>query len=135
MKTIWFDSTFGYPWVTTLVNLFLMRKDSEPFLKHIFQVSKPGEEDPEWIPKLDGDKFIVISGDKGNKKPRLPQICKKQKITHIILSSTVHHSSKFERARAIIMLWPQILRTFDAKPGSRFQIEKAKDYYALVAKG
>jgi len=134
VKTIWFDATFGRPWVITLENLFSMRKESEPFLRHIYAVSKPKEQDPSWISKLDENEFIIISGDRGNKKPRLPQICREKQITHIILSSTVHHSSRFERARAIIMLWPHLLETFEAPSGSRFQIEKSGVDYALIPK-
>lgn len=136
MKTVYFDSTFGHPWVTTLNNLFLMRKESKPFLKHIFQVSEEGEDDDQWIKKLDTGDCIIITGDQGHSKPRLPLVCKEKNITHITLSANVHHSNKFERARAIIALWPHILQTFHASPGSRFQIQQnsAKNGYNLVPK-
>lgn len=133
MKTVWFDSTFGYPWVTALVGLFLMRRDRQPFLRHIFEVSKEGEADDQWIVKINGGERIVISGDQGRTKPRLPTVCKQQHITHIILTPHVHRMQKFERARAIIVVWPQILETFTAPPGSRFQIGRAKSDYILTA--
>jgi hypothetical protein len=136
VKTVYFDSTFGHPWVTTLVNLFLMRKESQPFLKHIFQISQEGEEDNQWTQKLDEGDCIIITGDQGRDKPRLPQICKDKHVTHIILTRNVHNSSKFERARAIIALWPQILQTFSSPPGSRYQIQQnsKKNDYVLVLK-
>ncbi|MFC1635370.1 hypothetical protein ACFL5Z_11055, partial [Planctomycetota bacterium] len=84
--------------------------------------------------KLTGGERIVISCDQGHDKPRLPLECKKRNITHIIFSSAAHNQSKFEKARAIIMLWPEILETFNALPGSRFQIGKAHHGYALTAK-
>lgn len=136
MKTVYFDSTFGHPWVTTLVNLFLMRKETQPLLKHIFQISGEGEEDDEWTKKLDEGDCIVISGDQGHDNPRLPEILKQKKVTHIILSSNVHHSTKFERARAIICVWPQILKAFNAPLGSRYQLQQTskKDGYTLILK-
>jgi len=110
-----------------------MRKETQPLLKHIFQISEEGEEDSEWIEKLDKGDCIVISGDQGRDIPRLPSICKQKNITHIVLSPNVHKSSRFERARAIIALWPHILKTFNAPPGSRFLIKQnsTKDGYIL----
>ena len=111
-----------------------MRRDRQPSLRHIFEVSIEGEDDDQWIPKINGGNCIVISGDQGNKHPRLPAICKEKNITHIILTSKAHASTKFERARAIVMLWPQILEAFDAPPGTRFQMGRAKSDFTLVAK-
>ncbi len=128
MRTVYFDSTFGHPWVTSLSHLFMMRKVQQPHLKHIFQISTEGEEDSRWTQTLanEGD-CIVVTGDQGRRgkdKPRLPQVCKNKNLTHILLSPNVHSASKFERARAIIVLWPQILQTFDSPPGSRYQIKQ-----------
>lgn len=136
MKTVFFDSTFGHPWVSTLMGVFLMRKETQPLLKHIFQVSQEGEDDDKWIKKIDEGDCIVISGDQGHGKPRLPLICKQKNITHIILSPNVHHSTRFDRARAILALWPHILETFNAPPGSRFQLQQdsTKKGYVLKSK-
>jgi len=136
VKIIYFDETFGHPWVTTLSNLFLMRRETQPILKHIFQIAEPGTNDSEWTNNLGHGNCIVISGDQGKKRPRLPEICQQKNITHIILSSNVHKETKFERARAIIILWPKILDTFADSPGSRYQIQKdsSRTSYCMVLK-
>lgn len=135
MKTVYFDETFGHPWVTTLTNLFLMRRETQPYLKHVFHNVDPGTNDTDLIDSLDRGDCIIISGDTGRDEPRLPQVCQQKNITHIILSSSVHHATKFERARAVVMLWPKILKTFDAPPGSRYQIQKDSSIsYRLVLK-
>ena len=135
MKIVYFDETFGHPWVTTLSNLFLMRRETQPILKHIFQIAEPGTKDSEWTNNLGHGNCIVISGDQGKDRPRLPQICQQKNITHIILSGSVHHATKFERARAVIMLWPKILDTFKAPAGSRYQIQKdSSTGYCMVLK-
>ncbi len=123
MKTVYFDSNFGYPWVTGLSHIFMMRQDKEPFLNHIFSFSNEGEEDDIWIPKLNKTKDVIISADKGRKKPRLPQVCKEYQITHILFCPSAHHLQKFEKARAIITLWPKIVETFKAPLGSRYQVK------------
>ena len=122
MKTVYFDANFGYPWVTGLSHIFMMRRDREPFLNHIYSFSKEGEDDDIWIPKLNKQEHVIVSTDKGRKKPRLPQVCKQYQITHILFSPGAHKLQKFEKARAIISLWPQIVRTFEAPLGSRYQI-------------
>ncbi len=127
MKTVYFDSNFGYPWVTGLSHIFMMRPDREPFLGHIYSFSQEGEDDDVWIPKLDKQKHIVVSADRGRKKPRLPQVCKEYQITHILFSNSAHHLNKFEKARAIIALWPQITEAFNALLGSRYQIRHDQD--------
>jgi hypothetical protein len=134
VKTVWFDSTFGSPWLSALVHVFLMRKSRQPYIRHIFEVSSDGENDDIWIDKIDGGERIVISCDQGHDKPRLPAECKKRNITHIIFSSAAHNQDRFEKARAIIMLWPDILETFNAPLGSRFQIGKAQTNYVLTVK-
>lgn len=136
MKIVYFDETFGYPWVTTLANLFLMRRETQPYLKHVFQIADPGTNDIDLIENLDRGNCIIISGDAGRDMPRLPHVCQQNNITHIILSAGVHQATKFERARAVIILWPKILDTFIAPPGSRYQILKDSSgkSYRLVLK-
>lgn len=134
MKIVYFDETFGHPWVTTLTNLFLMRREKQPYLKHVFQIVDAGTNDTDLIDNLDKGDCILISGDAGRDTPRLPQVCQQKNITHIILSSGVHHETKFERARAVIILWPKILKTFEAPPGSRYQMQKDAYSYCLVLK-
>ena len=134
MKTVYFDSTFGYPWVTGLSHIFMMRRDKEPYLSHIYAFSQEGEEDDIWIPKLNKHEHVVVSTDKGRKIPRLPKVCKQNQITHILFSPSAHHLTKFEKARAIISLWPQIEKTFDAPLGSRYQIKhEAQKQRCLIA--
>ncbi len=136
MKTVYFDANFGYPWVTGLSHIFMMRRDREPFLNHIFSFSQEGEDDHIWIPKLNKQEHVIISSDRGRSKikPRLPQVCKQSQITHILFSSAAHHLTKFEKARAIITLWPQIVETFEAPLGSRYQIKhKARKQQCIMA--
>jgi hypothetical protein len=104
-------------------------------------VSEDEKDDEVWVTKLTSSGHVVISGDRGtHSKPfeRLPRICKEHKITHILLSDGMHHkASGFERARAIIVLWHEIVTACDDVPGSRYLImgtDESFRRFALVKK-
>jgi len=81
---------------------------------------------------------VIITADRGREKPRLPEICKTNNKTHILLSPTMHKkATDFQRARAIIVLWPQLAKTVSSPKGSRFQIQAADascEHFHLVQK-
>ena len=91
MKTIWFDSTFGRPWLIALSPVLGMRKGRQPFIRHIHEVSLPAANDDIWTDMINGDERIVNSSDQVQKKPRLPAECKTRNITHNIFSLTTHN--------------------------------------------
>ena len=135
---IFFDATFGEPWVMALERFFYTHKDPKPLFQHIHGFSARGANDDEWFPELLRREGIVITGDRGNKKPRLPDLCKTHKKTHIILSGTLQNSTQFNKARAIVVLWPEIVKVFDCPRGSRFQmqtIDKKHEHFRLLYKG
>ncbi len=132
-----FDATFGEGWVQTLTNFFYLHRDPKPLLQHVHHFSGRGEKDNEWIPKIIGQDCIIVSGDLGRGNPRLPAICKEHKKTHILLSPTLQNSEKFHQARAFVVLWPDIVRTLERPPGSRFQIrttDASHEHFTLIEK-
>lgn len=137
MKII-FDATFGEGWVDALTAFFRTHKEPRPRFQHIHDAFGRDLKDDEWISKLAVEPdCLIVSGDAGRKKPRLPEICKQYKKTHIILSSTLQMSNKFTQARAIVGLWPDIARAVDGPLGTRFQmqtIDVAHERFRLVRK-
>lgn len=122
MKII-FDATFGEGWVDALTAFFRTHKEPRPRFQHIHDIFSRGLADDEWIPKFAETECLIISGDTGRRQPRLPAICKQYKKTHIILSPTLHNCNKFTQARAIIIVWPEIIDAYNQPKGSRFQIQ------------
>lgn len=127
MKKLVFDATFGEAWVHHLCAVFRHHPRPQPTIMHLWELASEEEKDDEvWVAKLTSMGHVVISGDRGTHsvlEARLPLICKEHKITHILLSDGMHHkASGFERARAIIVLWHEIVAACDDVPGSRYQI-------------
>lgn len=120
---IFFDATFGEPWVIALASFFSLHKEPKPLFRHIHEISPKGANDVEWLDEIFRQDCIIITGDSGRKKPRLPELCKGKNKTHIILSPTLQKSSQFNKARAIVVLWPEIADAFNCPEGSRFQIQ------------
>jgi len=132
-----FDAMFGGGWVSYLRSFFLTHKEPRPRLVHIYDIFAQDVKDDVWIPQLIGQDWIVISGDAGRKPPRLPELCRQKGKTHIILSSTLKQETGFVKARAVVVLWPEIVRAADAPTGTRFQmqtIDAAHERFRLVRK-
>jgi hypothetical protein len=128
MRYIIFDANFGEPWLNALSGLFSLsgQPEPKPILQHLHTLAGRDVKDDEWIQKLKPLDCIVISADTG-RKPRshssLPAICAANKKTHIILSSSVHKEKQFQKARAIIVVWLDILEAFNAPLGSRYKLQ------------
>jgi len=137
-----FDATFGEPWVVHLRDFFQNHSCPRPQIRHLFEMTGEDErDDPVWIPKLAPLGCVVVSGDRGtHSKPfeRLPRICREQHVTHILLSAGMHDNArKFERARAIVVLWHDIVAACQDTPGSRYVIQPTNNsftQFALVKK-
>lgn len=132
-----FDATFGEGWVDALTTFFRAHKEPRPRFQHIHDAYNRGLADDVWIPKFVETDCMIISGDSGRKQPRLPAICRRHKKTHIILSPTLQMCNAFIKARAIIVLWPDIVNAYNSTQGSRFQIQptdKKHERFRLVKK-
>jgi len=85
-----------------------------------------GQKDEDWIPKLGSEGgWVVITADAGKQSKRghkLPDLCREFHVTHLILSSKLHHKSASEKVRWIAAAWVFIETLHDEPPGSRFQL-------------
>lgn len=119
-----FDATFGEGWVESLRSFFQIHKEPRPLFLHIYHMFDRNVKDDEWIPKVVGLDCLIITCDAGRMAPRLPLLCKQYKKTHILISPTMHNKcNQFQKARAIVILWPEIERTMEHPRGSCFQIQ------------
>jgi len=125
LKLLIFDSTFGEAWVDALTTFFRSHKEPRPRFRHIYDAFGRDLLDDVWIPRFAETECVIVSGDLGRKQPRLPEICLQYNKTHILLSGTLQNSNSFNKARAIIYLWPDIAQAFDCPKGCRFQINAA----------
>jgi hypothetical protein len=133
-----FDATFGQPWVVNLRGIFHSHPRPQPTLLHLSDIIAEDEkDDPIWIPKLTKIGCVVVSADRGKHSgpfERLPRICSECGVTHILFSARMHHkASGFERARAIIVLWHDIVAACKGAPGSRYLIQATDGSFTRFA--
>ena len=98
-------------------------------LRHVLEFQQQGIHDEVWIPQVAEDEWIILSADagkRGGKKKgrKLPMLCELYRITHIIMSSTLHHHSSFEKMTALFSVWPDLLDVPNAPRGSRYALRR-----------
>lgn len=134
---LFFDANISPAVVAGIRAITQIHKPPKPILQHIYELHPEGVSDDIWVPTLLNMDCLIISGDKGKKEPRLPDICRNHDKTHIIFSPAMHHNNSFQKARSIISLWPDIVgRVAKSTPGSRWQIQLVgcNQRFALVQK-
>jgi hypothetical protein len=117
-----FDECLGKPVVEKLGEL-LTRLVEEPVeLRHLLDLQPPGTKDQIWVPKIAGGDWIVISTDRGkkNKGAKLPLVCQRFGVTHVLFSAAVHRRTSREKIEAILEVWPDLAKVADAPRGSRY---------------
>lgn len=117
------DECLGRP-IVNAMSEWLSWGEPKPTIHHLTNYFVPGTLDPDWIPKVKGEGWIIISQDKGSKgRNKLPQICTECKITHIILAKAVGRMKQREKASAIISVLEDIKKCSDAPAGTRFRLK------------
>jgi hypothetical protein len=120
-----FDECLGKPAIEHIAGVLSLSLDHSQ-LSHILDRQREGIVDSEWIPKIAKDEsWIVITSDRGRggaKGGKLPLVCKQHGVTHVQLSSTIHHMTSRDKIAIILLLWPELLKLSDAPKGSRHVI-------------
>jgi hypothetical protein len=81
--------------------------------------------DDVWLERVASEDWVIISSDRGKKYggPKLPRFCEELSITHILISASLHQEKQFEKARAIVYLFPELIEIATAQErGSRFSM-------------
>ncbi|MBN2447217.1 MAG: hypothetical protein JXO22_10850 [Phycisphaerae bacterium] len=128
-----FDENFGKPIVRALGEL-LKWSNLEIEVTHLIDFEgRAGSRDDTWVPKLQEQDYMVITADKGRRGggPKLPRICKEFGIRHVVLVGKLVHRTMFERVRALLVVWPSLIRVDDAPRGTTFRLKLSGDSYAL----
>lgn len=117
------DENIGMPLVKALSKILLFHS-SKPSFKSLLEFFAVGTLDPDWIKEISNDGWIVITSDRGSKSGgnKLPILCKQHKVTHILISGKLHNSPQFEKIKAIINCWDDIVVTNKAPKGSRYTL-------------
>jgi hypothetical protein len=110
-----FDECLGRPAIERLVDLIEMGKGEKPVVRHVLEFAPPGTHDEIWIPKLATEHWTVITADSGrqpnrNRGEKLPRLCARLGVTHVMLSPIVHNRTSFEKLLTILHVWYDLLQ-------------------------
>lgn len=116
----------------------LVKKTREPSeVQNLLDICPSGILDPEWLPRFQdqSNPWLIVTADLGKRSGggRLPDICQKLGIRHVLLSGKLHQRRQFDKMRAIITVWPALKEAYTADPGSRFKLQQAGDSFVLKA--
>lgn len=130
------DENISRPAALALQNL--VSKTKEPAeVRHLLETCPMGILDPEWLPKFQNQKnpWLIVTADLGKRSggQRLPDICNKLRIRHVLISGKLHQRKQFDKMRAIMAVWPALKAAFESEPGSRFKLQQADKSFALRA--
>ncbi|WP_435007589.1 hypothetical protein P12x_004854 [Tundrisphaera lichenicola] len=125
-----FDECMGKPSIEPLSKLIGMGRGEKPEVGHLLDIVPSGTPDEVWIPQIARDGWLLITTDGGrtpNKKrgEKLPRLCARYAITHILLSSAVHSRTAFEKLLTVLSVWYALVDIAD-KPtfkGNRYALE------------
>lgn len=99
-----FDENIGKPLVEVFEKIVGFQKDKVE-IKHVRDFSLTGVYDEVWVPQMAAADWIVITSDRGkggvSKGEKLPVICSRHKVTHVMLSNKLHHKNGFYKIRAL----------------------------------
>ena len=97
-----------------------------PEFKHISDFQLEGMRDEIWIPSFAKDGWILITADGGKngtkKGAKLPKVCHAHRMTHIVLSSKLHHQSVKDKILSLAAVWNEIVKLGEEPLGSRFSL-------------
>jgi hypothetical protein len=105
---------------------------------HLLDLLGSGARDDEWVRLIaQGDPpFLVLTGDRGatsrRPDPRLPALLPQFKVTGVYLSGKLQQRTGFEKARALLVVWPQLEKAYTDPPGSRFRLNAHRAGYQLT---
>jgi len=122
-----FDECIGRPAVRQLA-VFIKELNADPIpeIRHILEFQEEGLRDEEWIPRMAGAGWTVVTADRGKGGIRggekLPRICAKLGVTHILLGPSIHSQKSADKILSILAVWPQIIDIARNKPGTRWRI-------------
>ena len=124
------DECLGRPIVEPLAKLIGMGGGEKPELRHVLDFTASGTRDEVWIPSVAREGWTVITADRGstpNKQrgEKLPRLCARFNITHILLSSAVQNRTGFEKLLTILSVWYKLIDIADdpTAQGNRYAIE------------
>lgn len=129
-----FDENFGRPLVEALGRLIKFSRE-EVEVRHIIELRHGGRKDDEWVPEVAGGDWLVLTCDRGKSAgPKLPQLCREAGLSHVLVSGGLHNSPQFEKARAVLAVWPALVEACAEAAGTRFSLRYSHSRHPVLVR-
>lgn len=130
--TFYFDENWS-PLLVRGLTIIRGKKETGFDFVHLLQRFPAGTPDEVWIPVIAGEHCVVLTSDRakrGHGSP-LPVVCVANRVRHVLASGKVHQLGTWDKCRAVMCVWPELLATGGSVPGSRFKLKKAGAWFRL----
>lgn len=122
-----FDECIGAPMMEQLKSLIEQSSTESVDFKHLLEFQQQGVEDKDWLPQKAKEGWVLITADRGRptgsqQGGNLPRLCRTYQMTHILLGPSIHKKKQFDKMRALLAVWDDVIIACRAKPGTRFVI-------------
>lgn len=117
------DENIGKPIGSVLVQLLKWHPEPPEIA---FVVDRfGGQKDHIWVPQVAQEGWVILSTDRAKQcgGAKLHHVCEEHKVTHILMSATMHELKQFHKVAMVIRLWDKIVEVRLAPPGSRFHMK------------
>ena len=127
-----FDECLSGPLVKHLAALLDYAKTPPDEVKLLVEhVGNYSIHDDVWVPKIAPEGWIVVTGDSGKggtgKGEKLPFVCAKSGVTHVMFSGKMHQWRGFDKARAFMSVWEEICELTTKPKGSAWLLRIVND--------
>lgn len=118
-----FDECLGRP-ITEVLRRFVGLHRHQVGIIHLLDKFPAGTHDDVWIPVIAKEGWIIVSADRGKSSgPKLPSVCAKLGVRHILYSPRAASLPQFEKARAFLRVWRDAVNLWEANPGTRADLK------------
>ena len=105
-------------------------KGEKPEISHVLDLTAAGTRDEVWIPRISREAWTVLTVDGGRtpnklRGEKLPSLCARMAVTHVILSPAVHMRTSFEKLLTILSVWYELIALAEDRDGrgNRYLLE------------
>lgn len=100
-------------------------------IAHLATLNLEGQLDDDWIPVIGASGHVAVSSDRGknpSKGGKFPILCQRHGVIHIMLSTGVHKLNQFDKIRAVLSVWPKIIRASRGDAGCGYSLRMHNEH-------
>ena len=121
------DENTGAPFVAALRKVAELDRRHNCEIAHTIDLFGKGAKDQDWVPRIMNEGWLLVTEDRGRnsrQEERLPQLCQRHSVTHVlVLPALLKRGGQFEKMRALLAVWPELLAMAEAQKGLRARLK------------